>query len=1001
MSATPCKSGGRQCRSGDFSWPVISPRRLECFVRPRFMERLHRFRNQLHPIVFVFPGQGSQYVNMGRNFYDDEPLFRSLVDRCANILEPDLGRDLREVIYPAPENMDDSQELLKQTQFTQPALFVIEYALARLWEQWGVVAETMLGHSVGEFVAATLAGVFNLEDALHLVALRAKMMQAQLPGAMLSVRKPAEEISVYLSSDLDIAAINAPSLCVVSGTIDAVEELCAKLSQDDIASSWLHTSHAFHSKMMDAIVEPFGEEVRKVKLTPPQRPFLSTVTAHPITVEEATDPMYWARHLRHTVRFADTVREAWKVSSRVLLEVGPRNIATTLAKQTALDTKSMVAIASLDASSEDGKEWRAVLQAAGKLWLQGIGLDWLKVQGQGRRRRVPLPTYPFERKRYWVDPIQQAAFIPRQVYDQTIPILPREVQDRDGLGSTENIEEKTLRDNAMTDYSNVVPMPLSRHERIVAAIKKFFEDATGIDITDVDDGVTFVELGLDSLALTQCAQLLTKGLGIEIRFRQLIETLPSVAALAAYAEPLVLEEKILLPSPKAENVPMQMITSAQPANPFVSTAAAWVSTPMPDTGFVPESIVEQVVAQQLRLMARQLELIGAKASTLQDAVLGFSSPLNSNPGSSKKTAEKEALAQQVDTFSSKASMSPVSLDSTESKKIFGPGARIETLNVTLPHEQQKAFHTFICRYNAKTQKSKSFAAENRHRLADPRVVTGFKPRWKEIVYPIVVDRSQDSRLWDIDGNEYVDLTCGFGADFLGHRPPFIVEAIKAQLERGFEIGPQHPLVADVARLLCEITGHDRAVFCNTGSEAVLGATRIGPYRHRPGSDRHLRRGLSWNFRRGHRTRNQKPAIDSGRTRYTCIGGTTEPGSRLRRSKRLGDHPADHANEIAAVLVEPIQSRRPEFQPKDFLRNCRTCTEKLDIALIFDEIITGFRLATGGAQEYFGVRADIATYGKILGGGLPIGAIAGCRRFMDALDGGELELSATIPSPKLA
>jgi glutamate-1-semialdehyde aminotransferase len=321
------------------------------------------------------------------------------------------------------------------------------------------------------------------------------------------------------------------------------------------------------------------------------------------------------------------------------------------------------------------------------------------------------------------------------------------------------------------------------------------------------------------------------------------------------------------------------------------------------------------------------------------------------------------------------------------KKVFGPGARIETTAVALPAAEREALEAFMRRYTARTAGSKRFTAENRGRLADPRVVSGFKPFWKEIVYPIVVDRSDGSRLWDIDGNEYVDLTCGFGADFLGHRPPYVVEAVKAQLDRGFEIGPQHPLVAEVAQRLCALTGHDRVAFCNTGSEAVLGAVRIA--RTVTGRDRIV------TFAGDYHGIFDEVIVRPGRNLRSIPGAPGVPAASVQNNLVLeyGDLAGlqvlrERAGEVAAVLVEPIQSRRPDFQPRDFLRRLRTATEELGIALVFDEIITGFRLAPGGAQEHFGVRADLATYGKIIGGGLPIGAIAGARRYMDALDGGD-------------
>jgi glutamate-1-semialdehyde aminotransferase len=326
-------------------------------------------------------------------------------------------------------------------------------------------------------------------------------------------------------------------------------------------------------------------------------------------------------------------------------------------------------------------------------------------------------------------------------------------------------------------------------------------------------------------------------------------------------------------------------------------------------------------------------------------------------------------------------------DEPPPKKPFGPGARIERTGTALPPEQEAALKKFIDAYVARTPKSKAFTAENRAILADPRVVTGFKPMWKEIVYPLVVGKSEGSKIWDIDGNEFVDLTCGFGANFLGHRPPYVVKACHEQLDLGFEIGPQHPLVADCAKLVRELTGAERVIFCSTGSEAVLGATRLA----RTITGRNLIVSFTGDY---HGILDE--VILRGTKSLRSIPGAPGILPTAVQNNLVLDYGEDsalkiieeRAADIAAILVEPVQSRRPDLQPTEFLKKLRAlCTEK-GIALIFDEIITGFRLGPGGAQEYYGVKADLATYGKILGGGIPIGAIAGIPKFMDALDGGK-------------
>jgi amino acid adenylation domain-containing protein len=352
-------------------------------------------------VVFMFPGQGSQYVEMGRELYEQERVFREQVDWCCETLKPRLGFDLREVLYPRPERVDEATELLRQTHVTQPALFVVEYALARLWMAWGVRPAAMIGHSIGEYVAACLAGVFSVEDALSLVALRGKLIQSLPEGAMLSVGLAEDELREMLDEQLAIAAVNGSSLCTVSGSHEAIDDLQRRLAASGIDSRRLHTSHAFHSQMMSPILAEFEEEVRRVKLNAPRMRYVSNVSGTWIKAVEATDPAYWTQHLRRTVRFADGVREVLQDEHALMLEVGPGHALSTMVKPLARETGQPV-INSLRHSNEQTSDEEVLMQALGRLWLLGARVDWRGFYAHEVRRRLPLPTYPFERRPYWV-----------------------------------------------------------------------------------------------------------------------------------------------------------------------------------------------------------------------------------------------------------------------------------------------------------------------------------------------------------------------------------------------------------------------------------------------------------------------------------------------------------------------------------------------------------------------------------------------------------------------
>jgi acyl transferase domain-containing protein/acyl carrier protein len=356
------------------------------------------------PVAFMFPGQGAQYVNMGRDLYEALPAFRREVDRCCELLAPELGFDLREVLYPDDSGAPEAETRLVQTAVTQPALFVIEYSLARQWMDWGVQPEVMIGHSIGEYVAACLAGVLSLEDALVLVAARGRLMQEVPAGSMLAVPMSPGELEPLLG-DLDIALLNESEMCVVSGPTEAIERLEATLSERKVSCRRLQTSHAFHSAMMDPILGRFEEIVRRTTLRAPRIPYVSNVTGTWITEAETTDPGYWAQHLRRTIRFAEGLDELAGDGQRLLLEVGP---GTTLGTLAALEP-GRVTVSSMRHPRDRQPDQGPLLRALGRLWLGGVSIDWQGFHEGHRQRRIPLPGYPFERERHWIDAAGQAA----------------------------------------------------------------------------------------------------------------------------------------------------------------------------------------------------------------------------------------------------------------------------------------------------------------------------------------------------------------------------------------------------------------------------------------------------------------------------------------------------------------------------------------------------------------------------------------------------------------
>lgn len=353
-------------------------------------------------LVFMFPGQGSQHVGMGHALYQNEPRFRACVDRCCQILEPALGVDLRDVMYPSAGAEAEATTRLMQTALAQPAIFTVAYASAQLWLERGVRPAALIGHSVGELAAACLADVFSLEDALAVLAARARLMQAMPPGSMRAVRMSEAEVTPYLGDGLSLAAINAPSSCVVSGPSDLIAAFDRRLEDKGISSIVLHTSHAFHSAMMDPVVPALEKALSAVARSRPNLAIVSTLTGDWLTAEQATDPGYWARQLRMPVRFSQAFETARSSGERLFLDLGPSTALATVGLRHVQGEAQERVVASMPRADGKASADATFLAALGRCWGLGVAVDWQGLHAGKTRRRVGLPTYPFERKRFWL-----------------------------------------------------------------------------------------------------------------------------------------------------------------------------------------------------------------------------------------------------------------------------------------------------------------------------------------------------------------------------------------------------------------------------------------------------------------------------------------------------------------------------------------------------------------------------------------------------------------------
>jgi len=456
-------------------------------------------------VVFMFSGQGAQYINMTRGLYDSEPFYKEQLDYCAKKLQVKLGLDLRSILFPGEKERTEAEQLLKQTNIAQPALFIVEYCLAQLWIHWGIKPAALVGHSIGEYVAACLSGVFSLDNALSLVADRGRLMYSLPPGSMLAVGLSQEEIKPYLPAELALAVINGARRCVISGEDGPLERLRKQLTEDGVNCQFLQTSHAFHSHMMDPILDEFSDKVSKVPRKPAQIPFVSNVSGTWITETETSSPSYWANHLRQTVNFFACVKTLLGTPNRILLEVGPGQTLTILSTEHPKKDKGHIIMASTRRPVERKDDKQVILNTLGELWLTGQKINWQQHHVSGARARVPLPTYPFERESYWA----KETWVSQQ---KTTRIASTSTFLRSALPE---LTDKSKEGELLTDNNTAFDM-----EILMAEIWQKL--LVGVENIKKDDN--FFDLGGDSLQAVQMYSELEKKTGISLPLSAIYET---------------------------------------------------------------------------------------------------------------------------------------------------------------------------------------------------------------------------------------------------------------------------------------------------------------------------------------------------------------------------------------------------------------------------------------------------------------------------------------------
>jgi len=896
-------------------------------------------------IVFLFSGQGSHDLAMGRDLYRRYPVFRDAFDRCGAALGAEFGPPLVERLYGEAAR----EEELRRTELAQPALFAVQYALTALWASWGIAPAAVIGHSIGEFAAACAAGLFSPETGIRLAAERGRLMQA-LPsgGAMAAVFAPAEIVVPAVidhTREVTLAAINEPGAVTISGSEAAVTEALARLGRDRIDGRRLAVSHAFHSPLMEPMVGRFEAALAGLDFAPARLPIYSTVTGECLPPRQRLTPDYWSRQILQPVQFLSAVRAAARDGYTVFLEIGPSDTLTALTRAS-LDPET---VGPLVASLRKGRSaWIGIASAAATLYRAGLDLSWPGVNAPFAGRKVALPTYPFQRQRFWMEvaPVR-AGSVATPIPDQTqFTHLPPT--------RTETMES------------------LSERADELAAI---LAEISGFDAATIDRTQHLTDMGLDSLMLLKLGQTVEHRYGLELRMSQLFEEIGTVNDLAAYvqrhAAPVAVAPVAVAPPPAAL-APVAPLPQPAPLSP---PPAALV--PLDGAGLAPVlnfqlQLLSQVAAQNLNSVT---ELARQQMAWLGQG--GLAAALPAAPVAAPVVAPPSPAPVPAAAPVAKAKPSANAIAKIRNINLAGSGPLSET---------QRAFvASLVSRHVARTHSSKELTQESREVLADWKHTLSFWGQLKEAKYPIVSARSAGAHFWDVDGNEYIDVAMGMGVHFFGHKPAAIHAALTREIEHGLELGTQSALTGPAALLIRELTGVERVAFGNTGSEAVMVALRLA--RAVTGRDKIVI------FKNGYH------GIFDGVLAFDQDGeivpvGLGTPAGMIRDvmvleygSPEALEIIAAEADSLAAVLLEPVQSRNPDLQPQAFLSRLRRLTEQHGIALIFDEMINGFRIHPGGAQAWFGVQADIVAYGKIVGGGLPIGVIAGKARFIDYIDGG--------------